>query len=227
MKQWERIVRSRAVLRPVKDIHGRDAYTDDQMLTYAEQFEADFLATVTRVIHACEGGLRLAGTEVMTLREAADRFCTRPLPGDLIPPARVQSTTDGIDKALAALEERLEELGQMKSTALQTQELLARLATLVDRPAEFNRLVGQADELRARVQRNERTYNLVSQVSQRAELRRLRADRAIRDEHRETSETARRRLARDREYVAAFIDGCDYLLQMLPEALQRAREKLR
>lgn len=83
MKQWERIVRARPILRVVKDIHGRDVYTDEQLFTYAEQFQSDFSGSPARVIHACEGGMRLLGTEVMTLREAGERFCTRRLPPDL------------------------------------------------------------------------------------------------------------------------------------------------
>lgn len=227
MKQWERIVRSRATLHTVQDIHGRDAYADDQMLTYAEQFQADFMAATTRVIHACEGGLRLEGTEVMTLREAAERFCTRPLPPDLLTPSAVKPDAEVVPAALRAFRERLEEIQELRRNALETLELLERLADLVERPAEFNRLVGRVDELRTRVQRNERTYDLVSQVSQRAELRRLQADRAISDDRQETPEMARRRLARDCEYVAAYVDGCDYLLEMLPEALRRAEERLR
>jgi hypothetical protein len=226
MKQWERIVRSRAVLQAVKDIHGRDAYTDDQMQTYAEQFQADFLATKTRVIHACEGGVPLEGTQVMTLREAAERVCTRPLPAGLFAGDAETPDADLKDRVCQALEQRREELAEMRRAAGETGELLAELARLVDRPAEFNRLVGRVDELRARVQHSQRTYDLVSQVSQRAELRRLHADRAISDERRETPESARRRLARDREYVAAFVEGCDFLLELLPQTLARVQERV-
>lgn len=226
MKQWERIVRSRGSLHVVKDLHGRDIYTDDQLFNYAEQFQSDFLATSTRVIHATEGGMHLEGTQVMTLREAAERFCTRPLPPDIFALPAQGQTTDLKSRVCHELEQRLDELREIRQIATDTNELLEKLDKLVERPAEFNRLVVRVDELRARMQRNSRTYNLVSQVSQLAELRRLQADRSIHDEHDETPDTARRRLKRDRDYVAAFIDGCDFLQQLLPPALERVREQL-
>ena len=55
---------------------------------------------------------------------------------------------------------------------------------------------------------------------------RVQADRAISDQREETSRMARRRLRRDREYVAALLEGCDFLRQMLPQALERLRERL-
>lgn len=225
MKQWERIVRGRAGLRRVPDIHGRPVYTDDQLFTYAEQFEADILASPARVIHACEGGRRLEGTEVLTLRAAAERFCTRPLPEGLFTAPAAAPAGLKAD-AVRELEQRLAELAEVREIAVETGTLLRRLADLLDRPAEFNRLVARVDELRTRMQRLDRTYRLVSQVTQLGELRRVRADRTISDAGPETSATARRRLRRDGDYVAALIDGCDFLLQMLPEALQRLRERL-
>jgi len=225
MKQWERIVRSRGVLTVVKDVHGRDAYTDEQMRTYAEQFQAEFLATKTRIIHACEGGMRLEGTEVMTLRAAARQFCTRPLPADLLASPPTPSATAALQAACAALEQRLAELREIRQTATETIALLDELTGLLDRRDAFNRRVLRMDELRTKMQRHGRTYNVVSQVAQKAELRRLHADRAIRDGVPETPTTARRRLRRDREYVTAFREGCDYLLDMLPQALERLRSR--
>ncbi len=224
-KQWERIMRMRGGLRRVTDIHGRPAYTDDQMFTYAEQFQADFLASRARVIHACEGGIPLEGTEIMTLRAAAERFCARPLPPGLfaLPPG--PAGTEASRSACAALEDRLRELHEIRAIATETLAELDRLAGLLDRPADFNRGVARIDELRVRMGRHDRTYGLVSHVSQLAELRRVRADRTISDDERETPARARRRLRRDREYVAALIDGCDYLLGLLPEALRRVRER--
>ncbi|MEW6251782.1 MAG: 6-hydroxymethylpterin diphosphokinase MptE-like protein, partial [Planctomycetota bacterium] len=218
MKQWERIVRHRVTLRKVKDIHGRDVYTDDQMFTYAEQFQSDFLATRTRVIHATEGGMRLDGAEVMTLREAARQFCTQALPDDLFAlPAR--SGADSRNAAIEQIERRLAELREMRAISEQTGSLLGELEQLIEQPAKFNRLVARVDGLHARIKRHDRTYNLVTSVSQLAELRRVQADRGIREDEPETPANTRRRLRRDRSYLAAFIDGCDFLLELLPQAL--------
>jgi hypothetical protein len=222
MKQWERIVRRRAGLHVVKDIHGRNVYTDDQMFSYAEQFQSDFAASPRRVIHATEGGMRLESTEVMTLRAAAEKFCTRELPADFFAESAAVQPRESAARAVAAIEQRLGEIREMRSIATETDGLLARLEGLLDRPREFNRLIVRVDELRARMRRNDRTYNLVSHVSQLAELRRLQADDQV-----ETPASARRRLKRDREYVSAFIEGCGYLEEMLPHAVQRIREQFR
>ena len=135
MRQWERIARHRPSLRKVQDIHGRDVYTDEQMFTYAEQFQSDFLTTRTRVIHATEGGMRLAGTEVMTLREAARQFCTRPLPAEAFelrgPPA--DAAVD--ERVERQLEKRLREVHEVRAIAVATSELLTRMAGLFERPA--------------------------------------------------------------------------------------------
>jgi hypothetical protein len=226
MKQWERIVRARASLHVVKDIHGRDTYTDDQLFTYAEQFQSDFLASPAKVIHACEGGMRLQGTEIMTLREAAERFCQRPLPPDLFALQPAPRPPQLQERICGALEKRLSELKEIREIAEQTIELLKELTRQVDRPAEFNRRIGRVDELRTRMQRNNRMYRIVVQASQLAELRRVQADRAISDEDDETAESARRRLKRDIEFVRDFIDGCEFLQQVLPAALERLRERL-
>ncbi len=319
-KQQERLCRGRPIMRRVKDIHGRDALTDDQLFTYARQFEADFAASPARVIHACEGGMRLSGVQVMTLREAAERFCTRPLPAGLfggegsgsgdrkteterrrdeetkgsigVPPVRVtRDRGSGIGyrvsgigyrvsgigdrgsgvaarppsaglghvarppsaglghvarppsaglaragiaepagggratlhfaQAREALAQRLAEVRAIRDIGQQMSGVLQKLESLVDRPAEFNRLISRVDELRTRLGRYDHTYSLVIDVSQQAELRRLTADRDMRGVQRETSESARRRLRRDREFVESFLDGCAFLEKVLPEAIGR------
>lgn len=226
MKQWERIVRARHGLRQLQDVHGRTVYTDEQMFTYAEQFQSDFASTKARVIHATEGGLKLEHTEVMSLREAAERFCTRPLPKDLFA-AVAGAQRDGEDaRVVETIERRLEELRDTREIATRTEELLTRLEGLLDRPAEFNRVVTEIDELRVRMREHDQMYRLITQVSQLAELRRVHADRAIDDDTPETPETARIRLRRDREYVRSLIEGCAFLEEMLPEALERVRERL-
>jgi hypothetical protein len=223
MKQWERIVRSRPIMRQTTDIHGRPAYTDEQMTTYAEQFQADFAASDRRVIHACEGGMRLSGVEIMTLRAAGEQFCTRPLPPDLFALPASPDPAPLFAAAQTELTARLDEVGRMKAIARETTELLVRLEALVERPDEFNRVVARVDDLRSAMLGFGRSYALVTAVAQQAELRRYSADRRLGTVERETAETARRRLARDRDFVAAFIDACEYLESVLPTARERLR----
>ena len=99
--------------------------------------------------------------------------------------------------------------------------LLEKLAGLLDRPAEFNRVVVRVDDLRTAIRQYDRTYKMVVSVSQLAELRRYSADRRIGEHERETVEIAKRRLRRDSEFVGEFIDGCEYLEGVLPQARER------
>ncbi|TWT40393.1 hypothetical protein RAS1_41020 [Phycisphaerae bacterium RAS1] len=228
MKQWERVARGRPIFRKVTDIHGREVYTDEQLFTYAEQFQADFRASAARVIHACEGGMRLEGAEVMTLREAAERFCTAPLPRDMFESAGASTrpaeavVRQSRAAAVAALEARGIELQAARAIAEEMSGLLQKLAGLLDQPDRFNRLVARVDELRVAMQRHERTYRMVVEVSQQAELRRVSADRRFDDsDEDESAETAGRRLRRDRDFVEAFIDGCRWLENVLPAVIAR------
>lgn len=120
--------------------------------------------------------------------------------------------------------ERLVEITRLKEIAVEMRGLLEKLAKLVERPAEFNRVVVRVDDLRTLIRKYDRTYKIVTGVSQLAELRRYSADRRIGEQEHETAEVARRRLRRDREFVESFIDGCEYLEGMLPQALERLGE---
>lgn len=226
MKQWERVVRNRSILRRVTDIHGRDTYADDLLFTYTEQFQNDFAAASQRVIQATEGGVPLAGTTVMTLREAGTRYCTRPLPPELFSEPPGPSMAEVRERAGRALRERKQELEHVQDIAREMSGLLEKLETLVDRPNEFNRTVARVDALRTLIQKYDAMYRLVVEVSATAELRRYTADRRMGTRQTETPETARQHLRRDREFVASFIDGCAFLERVLLEALKRLQERM-
>lgn len=226
MKQWERVARGRPIFKKVRDIHGREVYTDEQLFTYAEQFQADFRACRARVIHAGEGGMRLDGCEIVTLRDAAARHCVKTLPATLFEPVPLgPSRSSARQAAIRALDACAEELRAVREIAREMSELLRRLAELLDAPDKFNRVVGRVDELRLAMQRHERIYRIVVEVSQQAELRRVSADRQFDDEEDESVESARRRLRRDREFVDAFIEGCRWWEALLPQVTARLLEQ--
>ncbi len=222
MKQWERIVRNRPILRRTTDLHGRAVYSDDLLCTYRDQFESDLAASPQRVIQASEGGVALAGADVAPLAEVAERYCRRKLPPELLSPERrVHPDPAARQAAREALQQRIEEIQEILRIARETRQLLDRLERLVERPAEFNRLIARVDELRTLIRRYPEVYRLVLDVSATAVLRRYSADRRMAGCGRSDAATARRRLAADREFVDAFIDGCEFLLRVLPRGLRR------
>ncbi|SDB23401.1 motility associated factor glycosyltransferase family protein [Eubacterium oxidoreducens] len=68
------------VISIVEGNDGQDIETDVQMDSYRQWFEKEVLIAHeedVRVINATEGGAKIHGTEIMTLKEAAGELCTR------------------------------------------------------------------------------------------------------------------------------------------------------
>lgn len=226
MKQWERIVRNRPILRTTQGVSGRDVYTDDLLFTYREQFEADFAVCGREVIQASEGGVALRGASVASLAETAARHCTKPLPDDLFELDWHSPAAKETQAVVDALSRRIDELAAIRDIAVEMRGLLIKLEGLTAKPREFNHTLVRVDELRTLIKRYEKVYRLVVEVSSSAELRRHSADRQMGKVEQETSGTARQRLKRDRDFVEEFIAGCEFLQRVLPEARTRVQERL-
>jgi len=223
MMEWERIVRSRKILMKVKDIDGQTIYTDEQLFTYLQQFEGDFATVPGRVIDATGGGVRKAGTRVMSLKDVAEQYCREPIPPQKLryheqtrwfDPSRLQAGRCEVDKRIGEIDRITEICREMKA-------LLERLTKLLDRPAEFNRRIADVDALRVKIRAQERTYQLVSAVSQHAELQRFSADRRLKLAEAEGVELARGQLERDRRFVDAILEGAEVLKEILTGSLER------
>ncbi len=223
MKEWERIVRARTILRKVRDIHGHDIYTDEQLFTYLQQFEKDFAQSRARLIDATEGGARKAGTTVMPLAEAARRFCTASIPPERFDYRRTLTWYDGsrLRAGREALQRRADDVRLLRDRSKACIDALRELQGLVERPAEFNRKLARVDELRTQIQHQEDVYRMLSLMGQHAELRRYKADRALEVANVQGPERARRQLARDIEFVAAMVEAADALLAVFDESMAR------
>jgi hypothetical protein len=223
MKEWERIARSRNILRKIRDIHGQEIYTDEQMFTYLQQFEKDFAASPARLIDATEGGARKAGTTVMTLTDAAAQFCSRTIPPERFDYRRQLVWYDParLPRGREAIARRVEDVRRLRDRSRECLDVLKELVHLTDRPAEFNRKLARVDDLRARIQQQEQTYQMVSLMAQLGELRRFRADRRMELDAVEGVDRAKRQLARDIDFVESIIEGAEALLDVLEEAERR------
>jgi hypothetical protein len=231
MKEWERVVRNRPILRTVEDISGRRIFTDEQMFTYLEQFERDFATTKARVIDATEGGARKSNTQLMTLADALDVYAGEPLDPTLF--VYHEELTwfqpEKLIEVATQLDQRCEEIDRFQTLCRETAELLHQLEGLFDQPDKFNKLIVKVDAIRSRVNRHARTLAMVCTVSANADLRRVRSDRVIEAAKLEGKdvERAKRQLARDRDYVESVRDGCDELRHLLRASRARVCELMR
>ena len=234
-KEWERIVRSRSILRKIPDIHGHPMYTEEQFFVYLQQFERDFAASRCRVIDATEGGARKQGVTVMTLREAIDKYCrnaergTRNDEGEVGAPAWKTWACDvvgNLEKLRGALEQRREAALGMKETCVGTVPLLKEMIEHQADGARMNRLFAEVDRLRGRVGDDPKTFEMVTFLNTIGEMRKFQADLGVKTSKKDSLERQRRQLMRDVEYVGDLQVGCERLLEIVEEALARIERQL-
>ena len=228
MKEWERIVRSKPILRKIKNGDGDDVYTEDLMFNYLEQFEKDIARSSGQIIDATEGGARIQGCEVMTLREVIDRHCTRPIDSALFSYRRRKPWFDPapLDAGRVQIKARLYEIGKIEVLCDETMGTLDELKALVDQPTEFNKKIKKVDRLRLQVREHQRAYSIIQAGAQLAEFRKFSADQRLKASGAEGQERARKQLDRDQEFVRAVKYADTHMRIILENAQQRIRQKM-
>lgn len=225
MKEWERIVRNKPILRRVRGVDGHELYSDELLFTYLQQFETDIAQVSRNVIDATEGGAYIRGTQAMSLAEVTDRYCQEP-----IDPARFtyRTSTRWRDPARLAsthreLAARVDELDGVLGCCGELLALFDELEELTDDPPAFNRRIVRVDELRSRIHRESRAYEIVNAATQLAELRRYSADRRLGAVELDGSQRAMRQIERDRAFISAVRDGAVEVKKILTESLERVQ----
>jgi hypothetical protein len=126
------------------------------------------------------------------------------------------------EAARSELEKRIQELDGAVAVCDELLALLRELDGLTHDPEQFNRRLARVDELRTRIGQDSRPYMLVNAFTQEAELRRYSADRRIGAEGPEDAARAKRRIARDIEFLTAVREGA---LEVKP-ILDAARDRM-
>ncbi|MCF7958587.1 MAG: DUF115 domain-containing protein, partial [Phycisphaerae bacterium] len=223
MKEWERIIRSRDILRRTEDIHGNPIYTDEQMFTYLQQFEKDFAKSSTTIIDATEGGVRKQFSQTMTLKEVGEKYCTKAIDPKIFEYRKEIMDRDEskCHEAREQLLKRIEEVEELKDISVRTVAMVKEMLELLDDQPALNKKMIELDELRAMVRHREDIYQLIKYTSQNAEMFRFRQDRALDIDDVQGKERQRRQLMRDIGYVSELIKGAERMLELLKESDKR------
>ncbi len=219
MKQWDQIVRERFILRRVSDYQGRSMYTEERLFTYLQQFERDFLKTPTRIIDATEGGVAKRGATPMPLAEAIGKYCTAPLvdSGEAHRGMDFGRMNDCVD----CLRRRRGEAVEIGRISRDTLPLLREIHDHLDDQQRVNHAIGAVDGLRARMNELGATYDLVTQLSQPAELKRFTADRKIAASKVSGVERQRQQVERDIENVQGILTAAENFQRLMDEVIEK------
>ncbi len=226
--EWQRILRQGGSLRRVKDHHEADIYTDEEMFTYLQQFEKDFSRSKVRVIDASGGGVKKQFCQTLTLAEAAGQYCTKVIDRGLF---TYQDRVEWYSQERLAwgreqLEKRIEDVEAFKDIVQETIGLVKEMLDLLDDQPKLNRKMVRLDELRSLVKQRQTVYTLVGLVSQTAEYVRFREDRRIGVANKQGKERQRQQLMRDIAYVSELERGCNLLITLLEEGIERFDEEI-
>jgi hypothetical protein len=218
-KQWEQIVRDRPILRRVNDYKGRPMYSEERLWSYLQQFERDFAASPARIVDCTEGGVAKRGVQSMSLADALDKFCAKPL-GASVPPYN-SCDASRVPEALAALRTRVAEAEEIASIARQTLPLVEEVRDHIDDQRRVNAAIAKIDPLRARMDQLGKTYELALVLSQQSEFQRFQNDLSIGASKLDGSSLQRRQAERDADNVRAIISAVESLKELLVNTIDR------
>ncbi|MCW5768473.1 MAG: DUF115 domain-containing protein [Phycisphaeraceae bacterium] len=241
MFEWERIARSRRLLRRLEDTHGRPIYTDEQMAAYLVQFEQMFGADAEqglRTIDATEGGVAKRNTTAMTLADALDThgggggggggppppLTPLSLPLDLSTPTSGRhspSARDRIAEARARFRVARQEVSQVARLSADALDLLKRMQRAYPDERKVNDLIRRIEPITAKVNAQPIGFTIVQHVNQVGALNRFKADRAIAlDTTLSPIERQKRQIERDIDNVSRIRESASTALRLLDHALE-------
>ncbi len=222
-KQWEQIIRDKPILRRIPDFAGRPMYTEERLYAYLQQFERDFLQSDRTVIDATEGGAFKRGATPMALADALVLHCQPVLD-------REPSNHPGLNwsrtlEAIECIEARRRDAVGVEEISRQTLPLLEEVCDHLDDQSRVNRVIGQIDLLRIKMNQFDETYQLIMQMTQSTELDRFKADRKLAASKATGTEKQKRQVGRDIENVRSVMSAAQEFQKLMTDVAVRLRDQ--
>lgn len=224
--EWERIARHRGQLSARVDVHGKTIYTDQQMLTYLQQFEGRFLADKEKgllTFDATEGGLSKENAEPKPLQEILDAYASCDVPIQL--PMGTSNCTTTAEEVASQLKSVRKEVKKIIRASKNAHAIIEKMIESQSDTTRMNQLFKDLSQERECVSRHQDAFKLVDLVNQAGVFRRLKADRRL-DLSVELDDFQRQRLQLDRDLVNVewTADAAEELTELLQDSIQLVSE---
>lgn len=222
MMEWARVARMKRNLRQARSQSGGSMLIDEQMSTYLTQFERDFSNAPQTIIDAQGGGAAKQHTVVRPLEQVLAEAGSTPLP-DFAAERRPLNL-----RRLGEISRRIQsvrgDVQQLERISRDTGEVLGKMIERQRDAAAMKRLFEKVRDNQRRVDRLERTHDLVNNLNQLGVFKRLRADRRLElTEGLEPLERQKAQLERDQTNVRWLADACAETRHILDDALRVLR----
>ena len=224
--EWERIVRHRGQLSERVDVHDRTIYTDNQMLTYLQQFEGRFradeqLGLIT--IDATEGGVKKAHAITRPLAEVLDEHGVE---GDPIEFPRADSPDRSkVARVIDQLNGTLRDVQEIQGASMQARGIIEEMIDADGDQVRMSPMFERLGKQQARVARNGHAFKLVDRLNQLGVFRRLRADHHLDlSEGMDELEKQKAQLQRDLVNVEWTAEAADEMKAMIQDSIRLVRD---
>jgi len=112
----------------VEDIYGKEVSTDEAMYSYLIHLEEMISSTKATCIDATEGGAKIRGTEIMSLREVIDNYCTEFIGvGEILDKAANKREKVRLDELKEEMKKTIIKLKEMNFWAKEGQKIIKKL----------------------------------------------------------------------------------------------------
>jgi len=211
----------------VKDIYGKEVPTRGDMYSYLIYFERLIGMTRAKCIDATEGGAKIKGTEVMSLREVIDGYCRERIEvREILEEAAKDKEEINLEKLKEEMEEVIVKLKEIHFYAGQGQEVIKRLYREVKQKysnrQRIEPLVKESNQLKDKITRAEPYINsfLAQEMSSHLYLVQRKINLSL------DKLSRRKKLITQIEKVGIFYDGAKDATEKLINNFQFSRKEL-
>lgn len=221
-------------LLKVKDVFGNEVYTDRGFYAMLKSFEGAIEHIEAKVIDATEGGARIEGTEIMTLREVIDKYCTNAIDVSGVIdgifdsyPGFPQEKREKLTAAFKDVEKSLKKIKRFAGKGVKLAGELRRFAgkNRLDDP-KVNKLIKKMDELDKGIKEEEESIVFVQMIIQPVMLQVIRGPLANAPDNESEKDRGIRVALKSQLLYQGIMDVSEYMLGLVEKAIDELRSEI-
>jgi len=211
----------------IEDIYGNEVPTDGTMYPYLIHLEEMIDSTKAKCIDATEGGARIRGSEIMTLREVIDKYCTEPIGvREILEEAAAKREEVKLNELKAEMKKITLKLKEINFWAGEGQRIIKKLYQEVKQrnslSQEAKRLMKMSNDTKEKIVKINPYIRAFLEQEMHSHLYLMKRKENFRIDQL----TSKKKLINQVEKVAIFYDGVRKASEKLSEDFQEALEKL-